>query len=156
MLGDVEPAVVHLFGYFNPGMIEKLWNGGRENCASRRSRDNAQCPRSWPYILPTLTGLKSMSLRYKRFDAVDDSSFALFAGLKAEPVPSDAPAAAFHQAMVLRNFEAARTTAIAAVGLPSVTAHAIKRPNDVATLAGQRVKSMNRPPTLQSAIGPKR
>ena len=70
----------------------------------------------------------------KIFDAVDDSSFALFAGLKAEPVPSDAPAAAFHQAMVLRELRGgAHLTAIAAVGLPSVTAHAIKRPNDVAT-----------------------
>ena len=54
--------------------------------------------------------------------------------MKAEPVPSDAPAAAFHQAMVLRELRgSAHLTAIAAVGLPSVMAHAIKRPNDVAT-----------------------
>ncbi|NBU96155.1 MAG: hypothetical protein EBS20_09745, partial [Actinobacteria bacterium] len=65
-------------------------------------------------------------------DAVDDSALSLFAGLRAEEVPSDAPAAAFHQAMVLRELRGSvHLVAVAAVGLPSVVAHQIKRPNDV-------------------------
>ena len=138
VLGDVEPAVVHsAFGYFNPGMIEKLWNGGREKIAPRdAAREYIACAHAHGRArFADLDGLEEyVAAVQKIFDAIDDSSFALFAGLKAEPVPSDAPAAAFHQAMVLRELRgSAHLTAIAAVGLPSVTAHAIKRPNDVAT-----------------------
>ena len=57
---------------------------------------------------------------------------ALFAGVRAEPVPDDAPAAAIHQAMVLREMRgSAHLAAITAVGLPTSIAHAIKRPEDV-------------------------
>ena len=52
---------------------------------------------------------------------------ALFAGVRAEPVPDDAPAAAIHQAMVIREMRgSAHLAAITAVGLPTKVAHAIK------------------------------
>jgi len=138
VLGDVEPAVVHsAFGYFNPGMIEKLWNGGREKLDPREAaREYIACAHAHGRTkFAGIEGLEEyVAAVQKIFDATDDSSMALFAGLKAEPVPSDAPAAAFHQAMVLRELRgSAHLTAIASVGLPSVMAHAIKRPNDVAT-----------------------
>ena len=64
--------------------------------------------------------------------AVDGGAMALFAGVRAEPVPDDAPAAAIHQAMVLREMRgSAHLAAITAVGLPTEVAHAIKRPDDV-------------------------
>jgi hypothetical protein len=138
VLGDVEPAVVHsAFGYFNPGMIAKLWDGGREKLAPREAaREYIACAHAHGRAkFAGIEGLEEyVAAVQKIFDAIDDSSMALFAGLKAEPVPSDAPAAAFHQAMVLRELRgSAHLTAIASVGLPSVMAHAIKRPNDVAT-----------------------
>ena len=138
VLGDVEPAVVHsAFGYFNPGMIEKLWNGAREKIAPRdAAREYIACAHAHGRAhLSGIDGLDAyVAAVQKIFDSIDDSTFALFAGLKAEPIPSDAPAAAFHQAMVLRELRGcAHLTAIAAVGLPTVVAHAIKRPNDVAT-----------------------
>ena len=138
VLGDVEPAVVHsAFGYFNPGMIAKLWDGGREKLDPREAaREYIACAHAHGRAkFAGIEGLEEyVAAVQKIFDAIDDSSMALFAGLKAEPVPSDAPAAAFHQAMVLRELRgSAHLTAIASVGLPSVMAHAIKRPNDVAT-----------------------
>jgi hypothetical protein len=64
--------------------------------------------------------------------AVDGGAMALFAGVRAEPVPEDAPAAAIHQAMVLREMRgSAHLAAITTVGLPMSVAHAIKRPEDV-------------------------
>jgi hypothetical protein len=64
--------------------------------------------------------------------AVDGGAMALFAGVRAEPVPEDPPAAAIHQAMVMREMRgSAHLAAITAVGLPTSIAHAIKRPEDV-------------------------
>ena len=64
--------------------------------------------------------------------AADGGAMALFAGVRAEPVPDDAPAAAMHQAMVLREMRgSAHLAAVATVGLRTEVAHAIKRPNDV-------------------------
>jgi nitroreductase len=55
---------------------------------------------------------------------------ALFAGLRAEPVPTDMAAAAYHHAVLLRELRGcAHLVAVTAVGLPTVVAHAIKRPD---------------------------
>jgi hypothetical protein len=63
---------------------------------------------------------------------------ALFAAVRAEPVPDDLPAAAIHQAMVLRELRgSAHLAAVAAVGLTTPVAHAIKRPDDVAMFGYQ-------------------
>ena len=138
VLGDVEPAVIHsAFGYFHPDMVAKMWNGAREKLSPRQAaREYIACAHAHGRAkFSGLTGLEGyVAAAQKVIDAVDDSGMALFAGLKAEPVPADAPAAAFHQAMVLRELRgSAHLLAVAAVGLRSVTAHAIKRPNDVAT-----------------------
>jgi len=62
-----------------------------------------------------------------------DSAMALFAGLRAEPVPTDVPAAAYHYAVLLRELRGgAHLVAVTAMGLPTVVAHAIKRPDAVA------------------------
>ena len=137
VLGDVEAAVVHsAFGYFNPGMVEKMWNGAKAKVDPRTgAREYISCAHAHGRAhLSEVSGLDAYAAAAQKvIDAVDDSAMALFAGVKAEPVPSDAPAAAFHQAMVLRELRgSAHLLAIAAVGLRSVTAHAIKRPNDVA------------------------
>ncbi len=66
-------------------------------------------------------------------DAADDSGLSLFAGWRSKSVPEDVPAAAYHQAVVLRELRgSAHLAAVRAVGLTSMVAHMIKRPNDVA------------------------
>jgi len=52
--------------------------------------------------------------------------------MRAEPVPDDAPAAAIHQAMVLRELRGSvHLLALVSQGLDSAKAHAIRRPDDV-------------------------
>lgn len=136
VLGDVDPSVVHAaFGYFNPGLVAKMWSTAAEKVAPRdAARQYLACGhRLARRVLDGIDGLDAYAAAAGAIiDAVDDSALSLFAGLRAEEVPSDAPAAAFHQAMVLRELRGSvHLVAVAAVGLPSVVAHQIKRPNDV-------------------------
>jgi hypothetical protein len=128
--------VVHAaFGYFNPGLVAKMWSTAAEKVAPRdAARQYLACGhRLARRVLDGIDGLDAYAAAAGAIiDAVDDSALSLFAGLRAEEVPSDAPAAAFHQAMVLRELRGSvHLVAVAAVGLPSVVAHQIKRPNDV-------------------------
>ena len=64
---------------------------------------------------------------------VEGASLPLFAAARAEPVPADTPAAAMHQAVVLRELRGSvHLLALTACGVPTPVAHAVKRPGDVA------------------------
>ena len=66
-------------------------------------------------------------------NTVEGASLPLFAGVRAEPVPTDTPAAAMHQSMVLRELRGGvHLLALTACGVSTPVAHAIKRPGDVA------------------------
>ena len=137
VLGDVEPGVVQSsFGYFNPELITKLWTSGREILAPREAAREyiACCHRFGRTTFGELTGLDAyVEAAGAVIEAAEGASLALFAGVRAEPVPDDVAAAAAHQAMVLREFRgSAHLAAIASVGLPTPVAHALKRPDDVA------------------------
>lgn len=137
VLGDCEADVVHsAFGYFHPGLIAKMWNTGREHVAPR---DAARAYLACNHDLgrTTLTGAAGLDSFVDAASAVvaaaHAEALALFAGFRAEPVPDDAPAAALHQVTVLRELRgSAHLVALAACGLPSHIAHAIRRPDDVA------------------------
>ena len=136
VLGDVDPAVVHAaFGYFNPGLVAKMWTSAAEKVPPRdAARQYIECGhRLARSVLTDVDGLDAYAAAAETIiNAADDSALSLFAGLRAEEVPSDPAAAAFHQAMVLRELRgSAHLVAVAAVGLTSVVAHQIKRPNDV-------------------------
>jgi hypothetical protein len=138
VLGDVDAAVVHsAFGYFSPDLIGKMWTSAKERLDPRQAaREYIACAHN--HGRARLGGVAGLDAYVEAAGAViaaaDDSALTLFAGLRAEPVPGDAPAAAFHQAMVLRELRgSAHLVAVTAVGLPSLVAHMIKRPNDVAT-----------------------
>jgi len=138
VLGDVEAAVVHsAFGYFSPGLLDKMWTSAKERLDPREAaREYIACAHAHGRAgLSEVAGLEAyVDAATAVIDAADDSALTLFAGLRAEPVPTDAPAAAYHQAMVLRELRgSAHLVAVTAVGLPSLVAHVIKRPNDVAT-----------------------
>lgn len=134
VLGDVEAGVVHsAFGYFNPQLIAKLWNSAKDVMAPRdAAREYLACAhRLGRAALADVAGLEGyVDAAATVVAAVDDSAMALFAGLRAEPVPTDVAAAAYHHAILLRELRGgAHLVAVASVGLPTVVAHAIKRPD---------------------------
>ena len=137
VLGDVEPGVVQsAFGYFNPGLLGKMWTSGKERVAPRdAARAYIECCHEvGRRAFGGLDGLDGyVEAAGAVIDAVDGGGLALFAGVRAEPIPDDVAAAAVHQAMVLRELRgSAHLAAIAAVGLSTPVAHAIKRPDDLA------------------------
>ena len=137
VLGDVEPAVIHsAFGYFHPRLVEKIWNSAKEIMPPRETaREFLACGHeAGRRVFAGVEGLDAyVDAAAAVTGAVDDSGLALFAGVRAEPVPDDAPAAAAHHAVLLRELRgSAHIAANAAVGLSTSTAHAIKRPDDVA------------------------
>ena len=136
VLGNVEPEVVHgAFGYFNPALIAKMWNSASERVAPRdAARLYHQCAhelgRRQLSEIAGLDGFVDASTHIIGY--VEGASLPLFTAMRAEPVPDDAPAAAMHQAMVLRELRGSvHLLALVAQGLDSAKAHAIKRPDDV-------------------------
>ncbi len=136
VLGDADPAVVQsAFGYFHPDRLTSWLVQAREvmsprDCARAYIACNHHLGRTH---LDGLEGLDAfVEAASTVIGAVDGAALALFAALRAEPVPEDAPAAAIHQAMVLRELRGgAHLVAVAAVGLHTSVAHAIKRPDDL-------------------------
>jgi len=136
VLGNVEPAVVHgAFGYFHPDLIAKMWTTASERVAPR---DAAclyhECAHDLGRArLADVDGLEGFIDAVSQIiDAVEGASLPLFTAMRAEPVPEDAPAAAIHQAMVLRELRGSvHLLALVSQGLDSAKAHAIRRPDDV-------------------------
>lgn len=136
VLGDVEPAVVSAaFGYFHPDVIARMWTTASERMAPREAaRLYHGCAHDLGRdALADVEGLDGfVDAATQIIESVEGASLPLFAGMRAEPVPSDAPAAALHQAMVLRELRGSvHLLALTATGLDSPIAHAIKRPDDV-------------------------
>lgn len=136
VLGDVEPEVVlSAFGYFEPGLVTKMWNTAKERVAPREAaREYLACNAA--LARDRLGGVEGLE-RYadaaaQVCDAVELAGLPLFAGVKGEPVPDDVPARALHHAVLLRELRgSAHLLAVRAGGLPTRTAHAIKRPDDL-------------------------
>ncbi len=137
VLGDVESDVVRAaFGYFHPGLVAKMWNSAREVMAPRdAARLYIGCAhdlgRAQFGDIEGLDGFVEAATQV--IGSVEGISMPLFAAVRAEPVPDDTPAAAMHQAMVLRELRGSvHLLAIAAQALKSEVAHAIRRPDDIA------------------------
>lgn len=136
VLGDVEPAVVHgAFGYFHPGLIAKMWTTASEKVAPRdAARMYHECAHELGRkALADVEGLDGfVDATTQIIGSVEGASLPLFTAMRAEPVPDDLPAAAMHQAMVLRELRGSvHLLSLVAQGLDSAKAHAIKRPDDV-------------------------
>lgn len=136
VLGNVEPAVVHgAFGYFNPGLIAKMWTSASERVPPRdAARLYHQCAHELGRAkLADVEGLDAFVDAVSQIiGGVEGASLPLFTAMRAEPVPEDLPAAAMHEAMVLRELRGSvHLLALVTQGLDSATAHAIKRPDDV-------------------------
>ncbi len=136
VMGEVIAPVVHAaFGYFEPGVIAKMWNSSRERCSAT---DAAQAHLDVAFqigrariadidgLADTATALRAVS------QAVDSSGLPLFAGYQAL-APASEPVDAFMQeAIVMRELRGSvHLAAVAGSGCSPVVAHAIRRPNDV-------------------------
>lgn len=132
----MDPAVVHgAFGYFHPGLIAKMWTTASERIAPREAarlyhRCAHELGRSTLAEVDDLDGFVDAATQI--IGAVEGASLPLFTAMRAEPVPTDDPAAAMPQAMVLRELRGSvHLLSLVAQGLDSAKAHAIKRPDDV-------------------------
>ncbi len=137
VLGDVEAGVVHAaFGYFHTGLIDKIWNSAKQIMAPRDgARLYLECAhRLGRAKFSEIAGLDGfVEAATQIIGAVEGASMPLFAGVRSEPVPTDPPAAAMHQAMVLRELRGStHLLALTACGVSTPVAHAVKRPGDIA------------------------
>lgn len=134
VLGDVEAGVIRAaFGYFEPGLVEKIWSSAKEIMAPREAaRLYISCAHEMGRAkFGKLDGLDEyVDAATTVIAAVEGASLPLFEAVRCEPVPGDAPAAAMHQTMVLRELRgSAHLLANTACGLESRHAHGIKRPD---------------------------
>lgn len=137
VLGDVDAGVVRAaFGYFEPGLLRKMWETGIER-SGRTPREIARefIGRAHEFGRSRLAGVDGLDGFVDAASAViaamEGASLPLFSAVRAEPVPDDVPAAAYHQAMVLREMRGStHLLAIVASGLASAIAHAIRRPTE--------------------------
>ena len=112
VLGGVDSGVVRsAFGYFHPKLVARMWNSATAVVPAREARvSTSSAARARPAEFGDVVGLEAyVAAAASLIAAVDGSAMALFAGVRAEPVPDDAPAAAIHQAMVCARCAAAPT-----------------------------------------------
>ena len=138
VLGDVEAAVVHsAFGYFNPGLVAKIWNSAKETMAPRDGgRLYMECAAAYGAAkLAGVAGLDAFNAAAdKVIDAglVDPSAQALFAAIASEPRSDDPEARAFQNVAALRELRGSlHLVAVVASGLTTEMAHRVRRPDDV-------------------------
>jgi hypothetical protein len=137
-LGDVDHRVVSAaFGYFEPGMVAKYWTTGRERCpvAQAVAAHLGACE---AFGRSTLAGVGDLDRfcevagRLVDVAATDLGGLPLFAGHVAQPLPDDAPARAIRLIATLREWRGSvHLACVAAAGLPTGVAHAVRRPDMV-------------------------
>ena len=135
VLGDVEAEVVQAsFGYFEPGLLAKMWTTGKERA---NFADTAAAQLNVAYQigaeqLGDVDGLaEAADAMGQMAAAVDPAGLPLFAGFMTKEVPEDPAAAFMHQSIIHRELRGSvHLAGSAALGLPSRVAHQLKRPND--------------------------
>ena len=130
---DVDAAVVSsAFGYFNPAVVERVWNGARRQIEPRAAGALYMecCADHGRRRLADVGGLDDFNAAASKvLAAADADSLALFAGINAEPRVTDAPGLALQLIAVLREYRgSAHLLALRCVGLNSKIAHLVKRP----------------------------
>jgi hypothetical protein len=137
VLGDVEPSVVaSAFGYFNPSLVADMWTSGSKILAPREAgRAYVECAAD--HGRARLSGIEHLDRFCAAADVVNQAAdpvgLALYAAAAAEPLADDPPARAMQLVALLREFRgSAHLIALRAVGLDALTAHAVKRPDDLA------------------------
>src|SRR5450631_2043608 len=135
VLGDVASVVVaSAFGYFNPEVVDALWNLGRQHIAPREAaRAYLDCAAEvGRRALAHIEGLDAMVTAADAVNAAADPvGLALYAGYRGELLVDDTPGRALQIVNVLRELRgSAHLVALRACGVDARTAHFIKRPGD--------------------------
>ncbi len=138
VLGDCHADVVtSAFGYFNRGLVAKMWDSGRETVAPMDAAQlylecNAELGRG---VLDDIEGLDAFCAAGEAVvDAVNPAGLTLFAATAAMPMPEDLPGRAMHLLVLHRELRGSiHLGAIIAQGLAAEHAHALRRPDDVKT-----------------------
>lgn len=140
VLGDVEPAVItSAFAYFHPATIDKIWTSAKEKMAPRAAAAlyNECCAEMGRAKLASIDAAVLdgyVDAAEAVVAATDVAGLSLYAGWSAEPRADDAPARAMQLVALLRELRgSAHIAALLASGVPAPVAHAVKRPDDVAT-----------------------
>ena len=142
VLGDVEAKVVQsAMGYFEPSMVEKLWDSARARVQPREAgREYLACAQNFGATkFSGLEGLETYAeAAGKVIAAQDPAALALFSGIAAEPPASDPAALAMQMTSVLREMRGSvHLTALAACGLSPEIAHRVCRPDAIAMFGWQ-------------------
>ncbi len=138
VMGDVPPMVVQsAFGYFNAPLVDKIYGSARERLAPAEAGAAywacaADVGRS---ALSEIEGLDAYcAAAEKVIAAARPAALPLFAATASAPLVDDAPGRALQLTAVLRELRGSvHLVAITAVDLDNAVAHAIRRPDDVAT-----------------------
>jgi len=135
VMGDVEPAVVvSAFGYFNPGLVDKMWTTARQKVAPAEAAAlYRECCRQ--YGRDRLGGIADLDVFCGAAEAIiaatDPAGLTLYAAAAAAPLADDLPARAMQLISVLRELRgSAHLVAVRAVGLNAELAQYLRRPND--------------------------
>ena len=106
VLGDVDSDVVYsAFMFFERTLIDKLWKAGVavEGARAASKRYMQSCDVWGKKHLANIDNLDLfISPAEKLISQVDSSGLSLFAGLRAEPLPSELPARAYRLITLLR------------------------------------------------------
>ena len=106
VLGDVDSDVVYsAFMFFERTLIDKLWKAGVvvEGARAAGERYMQSCDEWGRKHLASVEQLDQfITVAEKLVAQVDSSGLTLFAGLRAEPLPSDSPARAYRLVTLLR------------------------------------------------------
>jgi hypothetical protein len=106
VLGDVDSDVVYsAFMFFERTLIDKLWKAGVavEGAHAAGKRYMQSCDTWGKKHLANVDQLELfISPAEKLVSNVDSSGLSLFAGLRAEPLPSEAPARAYRLITLIR------------------------------------------------------
>lgn len=139
-LGEVDWRVVSsAFGYFAPSLVEKMWTTARERCEVRVAAAAywEACAELGRRSLADIADLDRFCAAAEQVvaGAVGDAGgLTLFAGYASLPLAGDLPGRASQLVAVLRELRGSvHLCAVVASGLPTPTAHAIRRPDDVGT-----------------------
>ena len=106
VLGDVDSDVIYsAFMFFEPSLIDKLWKAGVsvEGARAAGKRYMQSCDEWGRKHLANVEQLDLFNtVAEKLVSQVDSSGLTLFAGLRAEPFPSDSSARAYRLITLIR------------------------------------------------------
>lgn len=136
VLGDVEaPVITSAFGYFHPGVIDKIWNSARQVVAPHDAA-RAQIACGVELGRGALGDVEELQTFCDAAEQViadlNPAGLSLYAGVAAEPLPDDLPGRAMQLMIVLRELRGSQhLAAVIASQLHVGAAHALRRPGDV-------------------------